>query len=193
MRCFRPTEDGSLIDAGDNDVELDDSVTIRLTHRALVDDEQAAAWAAHFKDYKLTPLFAQMSRPLPAQTNGDTIADRLGWISDAFTLRGAFAKRGYQRSGAEDGGTFFEYHKEFAASGLLVAIEFTGNTLPEENIPAALQTLTFRRRGTHRYGYQTLALAEVPPVLLAEAYGDYLAIAAACTGFDPEWEKRSLW
>jgi hypothetical protein len=192
-RCFRPTEDGSLIDASDDDVELDDSATIRLTHRALVDDEQAAAWTAHFKDYKLTPLFAQMSRPLPAQTGGDAIADRLGWISDAFTLRGAFAKRGYQRSGAEDGGTFFEYHKEFATSGLLVAIEFTGNTLPEENIPAALKTLTFRRRGTHRYGYQTLALAEVPPVLLAEAYGDYLAIAAACTGFDPEWEKKSPW
>lgn len=192
-RHFRPTEDGSLIDALDDDIALDDTAHVRLAHGALLATADAAAWTAHFKDYKLAPLFAQMTHALPAQRDGSAIDDRQGWMADSFTLRGAFARRGYQRGVAEDGGAFFEYHKDFAASGLAVAIEFTGNTLPEENIPAALKTLSFRHTGAHRYDHSTVPLADVPPVLLAEAYGDYLAVAAACTGFDPDWEKKSPW
>jgi len=33
----------------------------------------------------------------------------------------------------------------------------------------------------------------VPPVLLAEAYADYLAVAEACAGFDAGWEKKMPW
>lgn len=192
-RCFRPTEDGSLIDAGDDDIDLDDAAQVRLAHGALLPAAAAAAWTAHCKDYKLTPLFAQMTHALPTKSDGNTIDDRLGWLSDSFTLRGAFAKRGYQRGAAEDGGVFFDYHKDFAASSLAVVIEFSGNSLPEENITAVLKSLSFRRQGAHRYDYSTVPLAQVPPVLLAEAYGDYLAVAAACTGFDPDWEKKTPW
>jgi hypothetical protein len=195
-RLFRPTEDGSLVDASDDEVVLADSAEIRLAHGSILAAEQAAAWLAHFKDYKLTPLFAQMTRKRPIlseRSDSDAIADRLGWVSDAYTLRGAFNKLGYQRGHAEDGGFFYEYKKDYASASLSVIMEFSGNALPEENLPAALKTLTFRSMDGQRYGYVPVALDKVPPVLLAEAYGDYHAVAAACAGYDPDWEKKLAW
>jgi hypothetical protein len=194
LRAFRPTEDGSLIDAADDEVVLGEDSTIRLAHASLLSKDDAAAWIAHCKDYKVTPLFAQMTRPLPLLPTpyaGDTIDDRLGWVSDAFTLRGAFNKLGYQRGAAEDGGVFYEYRKDFGSTGLAVVVEFSGNGLPEENVAAALKTLSFQYLDRNRHG--RVALAKVPTILLAEAYADYHTVAAACSGFDANWEKKMPW
>jgi hypothetical protein len=193
-RLFRPTEDGSLIDAGDDEVDVADGATIRLAHGSLIDSGLAIAWLAHLKDYKLAPLFAQLDRPRPPlgdKPDADAIDDRLGWLGDTFKLRGAFTKLGYQRGSAEDGGVFLEYKKEYTGAGLTVVIEFSGNSLPEENLPAALKTLWFR--SADGYYHTGVALDKVPPVLLAEAYGDYHAVAAVCSGYDPEWEKKMPW
>ncbi|GAB2923984.1 hypothetical protein GCM10027093_74260 [Paraburkholderia jirisanensis] len=197
---LRPTEDGSLIDTQDDEVELAPDSMLRVAHASLMDPETAAAWVRHCKDYKITPLFAQMTRPTPALPLRDEsgrdvtgISDRQGWISDAFTLRGAFTKLGYQRAQAEDGGFFYQYTKDFSSVGVRVAIEFSGNTLPEENVPAALKTLSFEASQVRNWNERILPLAKVPPVLLAEAYADYLAIAEACAGFDADWEKKMPW
>ena len=104
-------------------------------------------------------------------------------------MRGRATKRGYQRGPAEDGGWFCTYTKSFASAGLDVVIEFTGNTLPEENVAAAVRALTFRATSRRR---SDVALAEVPPVLLAEAYADYLHVAAGGS-FDADWEKKCQW
>ena len=200
LRSLRPTEDGSLLGVDDDEVELAADSRLRLGHASLVDAQAAAAWVRHFKDYKLAPLFAQMTRTPPAvafkdDKGGDVkaISDRLGWISDTFTLRGTFTKLGYQRAQAEDGGFFYQYTKEFASAGVRVAMEFSGNTLPEENVPAALKTLSFEDTRVRSWGDRALPLAGVPPVLLAEAYADYLAVAQACAGFDAGWEKKMPW
>ena len=200
LQSFRPTEDGTLINTDDDEVSLNEGSLIRLAHASLVTPDSAQAWLAHFKDYKLTPLFAQMTRPLPeiAMTDAEgkavqEISDRQGWLSDTFTLRGAFNKLGYQRAAAEDGGYFNHYFKEFGAAGIRVVIEFTGNCLPEENVVAALRGLRFEDARGSRWQTSNLDLAAVPVVLLAEAYADYLAIANVCSGFDPEWEKKSPW
>jgi hypothetical protein len=197
---FRPTEDGSLLDVQDDEVELAPDSLLRLGHASLVDVATAAAWVRHFKDYKLAPLFPQMNRTPPTVAFKDAagkdvtaIADRQGWISDTFTLRGTFTKLGYQRSQAEDGGFFSQYTKEFGSARVRVVLEFSGNTLPEENVPAALKTLAFEDMDVKTWGEGALPLAEVPPVLLAEAYADYLAVAHACAGFDAGWEKKMPW
>ncbi|WP_374326675.1 DUF4132 domain-containing protein [Azonexus sp.] len=200
LQSFRPTEDGTLINTDDDEITLNEGSLIRLAHASLVTPDSAKAWQAHFKDYKLTPLFAQMTRPLPeiAMTDAEgkpvqEIADRQGWLSDTFTLRGAFNKLGYQRAAAEDGGYFNHYFKEFGAAGIRVVVEFTGNCLPEENVAAALRVLRFEDTRGSRWQSNNLDLASVPVVLLAEAYADYLAVANVCSGFDPEWEKKSPW
>ncbi len=198
---FRPAEDGSLLDVHDDEVALAPDSLLRVGHASLVAADAAKAWLAHFKDYKLAPLFPQMDRTPPPVVFTDAkgravtqVADRLGWVSDTFTLRGTFTKLGYQRAQAEDGGFFYQYTKEFASAGVRVAMEFSGNTLPEENVPAALKTLAFEDTRASGWGAdRAIALAKVPPVLLAEAYADYLTVAQACAGFDADWEKKMPW
>ncbi|MFC4160658.1 DUF4132 domain-containing protein [Chitinimonas lacunae] len=194
VRAFRPTEDGSLIDVEDDEVELGEG-TLRLAHAALLASEQAKAWLRHFKDYKQKPLFPQLSRSLPLLDDPSRceINDRLGWLSDAFTLRGHFNKLNYLRGESWDSGFFCQYHKSFQAAGLRAVIEFSGNCLPEENVAVALKELYFERLDDKAYQPAKVVLSKLPPVLLAEVYADYHQIAAACAGFDPEWEKKIPW
>ena len=192
---FRPTEDGSLVDTADDEVTLAPDARVKLAHAALLDAAQARAWLAHFKDYKVTPLFAQWTRPAPALEPavlaGSVVDARLGWMSDTFALRTVFGKLGYARGAAGERGVFCEYTRDFTGAGLRVRIGFSGSALSEEKVPAALTTLGFVRLGAP--GQRAVALAEVPPVLLAEAWHDYHAVAAACQGFDPQWQGKMPW
>ncbi|MDP9940536.1 DUF4132 domain-containing protein [Ectopseudomonas alcaliphila] len=196
-RLFRPTEDGSLIDLDDDELDLADDSRIRLAHAALVDDGAAKGWVRHFKDYKIKPLFPQMIRQLPTLASDDckdnAIHDRQGWLSDTFTLRGILTKLGYQRAAAEDGGFFDHYFKDFSSLGLRVCIGFTGNCVPEENVPAALTRLWYEKPGRRWSSSEALPLPDIAPILLAETYADYHSVADACSGFDPEWEKKTPW
>ncbi|MCL2658689.1 MAG: DUF4132 domain-containing protein [Betaproteobacteria bacterium] len=58
---FRPAGDGRLIDTRNNEVALQTDSLLRLGHASLINAQTAAAWAAHFKDHKLTPLFPQIA------------------------------------------------------------------------------------------------------------------------------------
>ncbi|RIJ71226.1 DUF4132 domain-containing protein [Nakamurella silvestris] len=186
---FRPTPEGSLIDAQDDEVAIDEGATITLAHAALTTHDQIDVWQQHLADYRVTPLFPQFDGSLPP-VGTQPISDRLGWFTDTFTIRGGATKRGYQRGAPEDGGWFTEYHKDFTGLGIRVVLGFTGSTLPEENIPAAITRLTFRSLDRRARG--DLAPDKVPAVLLAEAYADYLAVAGSGT-FDPAWEKKTGW
>lgn len=192
-QVVRPTEDGSLIDADDNEVALAPGSVLRLAHASLLEPGQAEAWQRHLTDYKVKPLFEQLQRAWPdaALLNDIDIGERLGWVSDAFTLRGTFGKLGYQRAQAEDGGIFDHYYKEFGGADLRVVIHFSGNALPEDNLPAALKQLSFERLSGPRK-QRAVSPAQVPPVLLAEAYNDYLAVAAH-GAFDADWEAKMPW
>jgi hypothetical protein len=120
------------------------------------------------------------------------IEDRKGWVTDAFTIRGAAAKLGYERGPALDGGFFNEYRKSFSSAGLAAVIEFTGNGLPEQNVPAALIALKFERATAPGRYSGAVMLRDVPPVLLSECWNDYHGMAAKAK-FDAEWEKKSQW
>lgn len=190
-RPFRP-DGGALLDADDEDVVLGEGSTVGLAHAVLLGAEATVAWSAHLVDYEVDPLFAQLDVTTPALDAGAVaVADHEGWLSDSFSIRGRATKRGYTRSQAEDAGWFSAYTKSFASAGIVVQIEFTGSFVPEENIPAAITRLTFEGtcRGSRR---GTVRIADLPPVLVAEAYRDYVAVAEA-GAFDADWEKKSQW
>ncbi|WP_156292494.1 DUF4132 domain-containing protein [Serratia oryzae] len=191
---FRPSDDGCLLDLNDDEVTLSSESTIRLAHAALVSEDDRKAWLAHFKDYKIKFLFAQMTNSLPELDLALTEVDnRKGWITDTFTLRGVLTKLGYQRGPAEDGGSFSHYYKYFSSLGCYVNIGFSGSFVPEENIPAVLFDLSFEQGQQSYWNRSNVPLKSVPPILLAESYADYLKVAEACTGFDPEWQKKTPW
>lgn len=191
LGLFRSTQEGDFTDAGDNPVDIDGFAKVRLAHGALVDEVTCHAWTGHLKDYEVKPFLAQfdtLRAPLSAeQGEAETIFDRQGWKADSLTFRGASEKRGYQRI-MRDGGGCNEYEKKFPSHGITATIFHTGSTAVDENNPVALKELRFAKQG-HRGVYR---LKDVPPVMLAECWADYHAIAAKGV-FDAEWEKMSPW
>jgi hypothetical protein len=186
---FRPAEDGALLGADDAEVTLPPGSSISLAHGIKLEPSLAKHWRKHFKDYKLKPLFEQMERVAPAVElveGKEHILDREGWLSDTFTLRNAFRKLGYQHDQPGQRGFFTAYVKPFSAARVGVAIGFSGNHLPEENVTAALGEMRFFHLGTK----EVMPLTQVPRVLLAEAYADYHAVASSCGGFDPAWKEK---
>ncbi|AYG99605.1 DUF4132 domain-containing protein [Pectobacterium parmentieri] len=194
LNTFRPTDDGCLINLEDDEVELSSGTVIQLAHAAVVDNDTREAWLAHFNDYKVTFLFSQMVNTVPElDLKQVEIEDRKGWLTDTFTLRGVLTKMGYQRAPAEDGGSFGHYYKHFSSLDLYVNIGFSGSYVPEENIPAVLFDLSFEKNQQNYWDRNNLALQDVPPILLAESYADYLKVAQACSGYDADWESKTPW
>ena len=192
VNSFRPTEDGSLITNQDDEILLDQNHFITVAHSALLSSDDIAQWQAHLKDYKVNPLFEQFSDPLLDMNKfkDGIIDDRLGWLTDSFTLRDVLKKLGYERDNAEDGGYFYGYYKYFDTLNIYINIEFSGSMLPEENIPVVLSNLSFSTK--KGFEDKVIALDKLPKVLLAEGYANYMAVANACSGFDPNWKDKLL-
>lgn len=194
INVFRPSDDGSLLNLEDDEIELSAGSSIKLAHAALISEDERKGWLVHFKDYKVKFLFSQMEHKIPELDLALTeIEDRKGWLTDTYTLRGVLTKMGYQRGQAEDGGSFMHYSKHYASLGFYVYIEFSGSYVPEENIPAVLYSLSFESGQQSSWNRSYIELKDIPPILLAESYADYLKVADACAGFDPEWEKKTPW
>ena len=183
--AFRPAEDGALIGIDDAELDLSDDAAVALAHRTAVSADQAAAWQAHMADYEVTPLFDQLSATLPNTARGQKVLiDLQGHVTDTLTLRGAATTRGYRRGAVMDGGTFDTYIKDFASANVTAVLSFTGSWVPEGNMACAIIGLSFICQD------RAVELAAVPPVLLAECYADYKAMAALGP-FDPQWQKNA--
>lgn len=201
LGCFRLLEDGSLTDEQDNEFKLPKDAFVRIAHTCNTSKEDGDAWLEHFSDYDVEPLFPQFGRTvfeLPKEKEKETdLEDFKGHCLTTFQLRGKATKAGFVRGEAMDGGSFCDYHKSFPSLSLEAVLEFTGSFLPEQDIPAALTVFYFVRTredgSSARYGWQPtkVPLGKVPPVLISECRNDVAQIAAAGTGFDPEWEKKS--
>ncbi len=190
---FRLAPGGDFVGLNSVAVSLSDFTHIRLAHGALLDAPVTQTWEAYIKNsdmVSLMPQFGGVRVPLTeAGKDQDEITDRKGWMTDSFTLRGIATKLGYAKI-ASDGGGCNEYEKIFPALGLVSQISYSGSYAVEENIPAAVIALRFRKQGGS-YG-QTVTMGQVPAVLRAECHADYHAMAAKAA-YDPDWEKKSPW
>lgn len=185
IQSFRPEEDGMLLNADNDEIELHEHSRIQIAHRVLLDETQVNEWKTHFQDYKLAFLFPQMTHALPKFAHDDTlIGDKMGFTTDTFTLRGVVAQLGYQRGEIGDGGGFDAYWKAFGEHWTAY-ISFSGSSVPENNIPAVLHDLFFKQNGSS----ETVALSEVPRVLLAETYANYVTVASAASHFDAKYKR----
>ena len=178
---------GECFVSGD-DMALEGQVTV--AHGALLSDEDKAHWQAHFKDNDIKPLFEQLTHTAASFEEGATSNnDFEGWLGEIFKIRGPLVKRGYLAGEIEDGGLFRYYFKPFVTLGLRAVIHFSGNHYPEQNVAAALLGLSVQCL----HNGETVPLADVPPVLLSEAFADYKAAADKADGFDADWQQKIPW
>lgn len=194
-RAFRPLDDGTLTDCDDNEIKLAEGSRIRIAHDSILSAEQVNKWQQHLADYEIVPLFQQLGKgtySLPRdKIKAVMIKDFEGHLIETFSLRSAATKLGYTRGQAEDGGWFRVYEKRFPTLGLVAVIEFSGNSLPEENRTAALFNLSFNSTSDQGWQRGQIELSKIPKILLSECYNDIRLIAASGSGYDAEWEKKS--
>jgi hypothetical protein len=200
ITVFRPLDDGSLTDVNDEEVTLTPHCRVRIAHDCNTSAELGRAWLAHLQDYEVQSLFGQFGKTeftLKDEQKDEThLKDKEGHLLEAFKLRGLMNKLGYTRGQAEDGGWFYCYLKHFPTLELQAVIEFTGNSLPEENRTVALRSLSFIRNDpelTSGYYYTAqshLPLGQVPEVLLGECWNDVCRAGELGSGFDSDWEKK---
>ena len=164
-----------LLGVDDVGVELADDVSVRLAHGTLLEPGQVEAWRAHLADYQVDPLFDQFSAPAPDVDAGQTaIQDGAGRCVVARDLRRAAQARGYERASTRY--RYRELTKDFPDLGLRSVIDLDGADAWDEGQTTTTGTLTLRRAG------RPVPLDQVPPVLLAECYADYRAVAEAVPG-----------
>jgi hypothetical protein len=185
-RLFRPTPEGEWLNDQDEAVALGPTDKVELAHRVTIGLERAERWRDSLADYHVQPLFEQFTDPAPVfAAEADAIDDHKGWLSDSFAIRSRAGRRGYTRGQVEEASWFNYYQKKLPSAGLIVQLYFTGALMTEGQTPAAVTELVFRQAD-----FSQLELSEVWPILLAEAYADYVYVAEAGT-FDPDWEVKS--
>jgi len=182
-RLFRPTVDAELLGLNDEPVVLADDDRVGFAHASTMTAQESDAWRRHLAEFKIEPLFSQFDPSPEVAGDAKDTNDHSGWLSDSSAIHTRATKRGYSRWNVEDG-WFREYAKQLAGSGIRIVISFTGAFISDGRVAASVKSLRFEKDN------RPMLLADVPKILLAESYADYVYLAEAGT-FDPDWEKNS--
>ncbi|GAB4196279.1 MAG: hypothetical protein OHK0022_13670 [Roseiflexaceae bacterium] len=203
---FRPLEDGSLTDAGDEPVALPASGRVRLTHPLALDEAEQAAWRQHLADYAVVQPFPQIDRPVvrvqPEERDARLWTRYGGYLMNGGALKGRYLKAGWERGPIGDNGSYYLLFKPFPEASLLAVLETAGLTVNyEQEFNTALLALAFlpiEPGDTWHPPYQlrpdeerALSLGDVPPVIFSEAAADLVRFAEA-GAYDAEW-KQKIW
>jgi hypothetical protein len=103
---FRIAEDGTFGDVEDEALDLPEDASIRVAHPVHL-GESVGAWAEILADYEILQPFDQLARPVMAFTAEELETGRLTRFEGARAEVGrvlGMVKRGWERSGPEDGG-----------------------------------------------------------------------------------------
>ncbi len=191
--AFRPLTDGTLLGVDDDTITVDTNAEIRIAHELTVAGP-TAAWTEHLADYEITPLFAQFGRQLPELSDDQLVIDDVvGHLINTRTLRGQLDRHGWELGAPQDGGIVFELVKALPGSELILVINLHGGISAGyygDDWNVAFDVLYAIPPESLRSPTNGTPLREVEPVLLAEAYAELLAMAAAGTGYDPDYEKK---
>jgi len=199
---FIPGVNGSLVDADGNPVILSPGSTIRLAHTSTLGVEQGRGWRKFLKGQDIkTPVdqFSDEVYTLPEALKEDVeIRDFYGQVLPATTLRKEARRLGYQRGPADDN-VFYEFKRKLLGIGLEVNLGFSGNASWNEDIDVTLKNLYFLQvtesvggnEGEPESLVRAVSLGEVPPVLLAEAYGHMKRIAEKGEGCESKGRSRT--
>ncbi|MEZ5225856.1 MAG: DUF4132 domain-containing protein [Acidimicrobiales bacterium] len=185
---FRPLTDATLLDVEDQTVGLCDDAVIRVAHDLTVSPGDGQRWLAHLRDYEVSPLITQFGRPPVPEQLGDVIDDFNGHLIGTFKLKRMMTKLGWGAGGSAGGGVIDSIVRQFPGSDFEAILDIAGMPAYAEDWTTALRLLYFIRVGQRPVAGNAAPIASLPPVLVAEIYNDVASIAAAGTGFDPEWE-----
>ncbi|MBO0755784.1 MAG: DUF4132 domain-containing protein [Bradyrhizobiaceae bacterium] len=129
-RTFRVTEDQTLADHNDEEIQLPPSGQIGVVHPAHLDDALKSAWGQVLSDYEIIPPFAQLGRdicrPNPEDLESTEITRYRGPKIPGIVMYGILERSHWLRDTPADGGGFVQHSKYFASVNLTAFIKYTG-------------------------------------------------------------------
>ncbi|MCJ8313402.1 MAG: DUF4132 domain-containing protein [Pseudomonadales bacterium] len=195
---FRPTAERELIDAQDDEVLIHSGASIRIANATAIGNDQVNLWGKLLKEEKIKQPFDQFKLPNHSINKEEEIKTELnyheGWVTDTYSIRNVLTKLGYKRGDIGDGGFFSQYYKDYPSLKIRAVIEFSGNCLPEELLPAVLYKIVFvelNQRGCIlEDSYKKIE--DIPRNLVLETMKDYEQVASKGS-FDEKWQSKSPW
>ncbi|MDJ1485133.1 DUF4132 domain-containing protein [Cytophagaceae bacterium YF14B1] len=148
-QTFVCQEDGSLLNAQEEEIVLDESSFVVLVHPILLEEEILQHWKQKFYESDLTQPFAQLHRPLirvpeelKTQRMDTSFQDKKVNGYQIFGLE----KTGWARGSVGDGGSISSYQRSIAELETTAVIETEGIGIGYYNNPeAALGKVYFVR------------------------------------------------
>lgn len=172
VASFRPTEDGSLVNLNDDEIQLAPTQFISVAHSTLLSEQELQAWRQHFVDYKVTPLFDQLSQVLPADLdlNQIEINNQQNQLIDSFEYIDYLDGQNYEHNSQLYHGTGYT----LKAENYDLYAHITVSNIHDHYTPTLLGTLQFFRKNAHK----PLPLSAVARPFLARCYADYQMLAS---------------
>lgn len=122
LRTFRRYPNGIFADAKGEAEEFDDVTSVGLPHPMDLDGPVLSDWAGHFRRFKVTPSFPQVSRPVerpdPLHGNRREIRIAEGKKLDAADLRSRMLGRGWSAAPTGHAGLVFGCFRCFPTAGI---------------------------------------------------------------------------
>ncbi|MDN3239291.1 DUF4132 domain-containing protein [Glycomyces tritici] len=173
---FRIAEDGSFSDMHDETFTPAPESAIRLAHPALLEADEARAWATLLADYEILQPFEQLSRPVLAFTEDELATGRLTRFEGRTVAVGSvlgLVNRGWTRAEPEDGGVEPGVLYAFPGSGYL-AVEldpgiYVGSASAYPDQKTASVCLSFNGYFGSPLFPDGEPLSDIDPVLASEA------------------------
>ena len=186
---FRALGDGTLTDADDEIVSLDDDAPVGLVHPLDLDAGTIAEWREHLADYEIEPPFPQLDRSIarrdPADAAHRSTARFEACSLSALTFHGRAARLGWRRGAVADAGYVSTYWRRFGAAGLDAFVVVDGMYVtPDTDSVVEVGKAFFVAAGSvstasdphdapqHERDERLVAFGNVPPVVYSEAIGD---------------------
>ncbi len=179
---LRLDEQGEMLDAEDNTHSIDASAQVKLAHGTGMSDAEREAWAQHFADYQITPLFNQLQAALGGAWQDKSASDFEGHSIPYYTLRSVVAKHGFNVNSYDYYGED-SYHLNLGSKGSIsICFDAQGELGYGSDRSNVMVWLTDVRYHSDE---------AMSPVIQAEAFAAYQAAADASNGKDPKWKKSA--
>jgi len=178
QQTFYCTEDTTLLNLEDEEIELPENAQIGMVHPLSISEEEKNAWIDKFYNLGIEPIFKQMQRPVVRleenDKNKNAVEEFDGKKGEPVAVKGLFRRFGWVAWGVEDHGDISSFAKTFDAFGIRAIINTGGGLYlgyDGGDWKAEFGTLAFDNVGKKQI-IQDIALIQVPEIVYSEVMGE---------------------
>jgi hypothetical protein len=130
LQAFRCSEDTSLIDINNDEIDIKPSNIIGIIHPSQLNKESLQQWKKQFFDLSIESMFPQLDRRMP-EMNGIELTKSIITKFDGKTMvtgsiRSTLERCGWRKGATGDGGMLASFHLLFAEVEIEAVLEVDG-------------------------------------------------------------------